>query len=1129
MPTDTQFKLSRQKRDTASSSAPQTEKKMTEQEVRKQVAVDNLATRNTHLQTRIGEMPSARSLQSGLASDGAASPAGSPPAMLTADLVTSYQEQLDRHWAEAIDYPPYGTAIRRQEVENAMENVLAGQADLGRAEGTLSDDDVARVTQVRTASRSVNDGESRTGPSAYALSLNNPAAPGGKTELSGGLVIIERPVSDGINTLNPDAGSVLLALPGRPIEKFESVSDMNKTLEYRLNDPAHRDGLLQHMPVSAQQQWRDANPIQGLAGHQLLKGMLSYEAIEGNVFKNRVQSQIHHQKQDIAAVAADPTLNGLSADEVTSRFDDAANGMRARNDVEPYLMERDQKLLAQAERTSWPDWRKNASESDQKELARYETVKQSAQEAADWLLEDVESPQVYGRDHTMQYLKDKFGIVADPNEIRIRAQYTTRTGPQERVGTLLEFLREGPRDASRTDATYSVINRNGSGTSLTDVQLNQTLGELDVRKDFSLALETSYQDAEVKDALSDVLDSQIQSDAFRAKMRGDLSQSGYEVVQRLRDPAKTSAGATTQVSMGGLSINLPGKSADQMKDALVFREMDADGQVQRYLLYVPNSPSGKDYYEFTNWNTLSGTIAAWTRTPVGRHYLQDQLAPNNRDHAAYVFQDATRPDTWHLDESGTATWTELSGDSYRAMLDAATEKKSERRVAEAKAGNLSPDWYKNATPAERQQLTSLADRVQANNQALQANLPKKSFDEFAHEKVKGYIDGFSRMKGMRESVDPATVMVDLSDGNPPLPLIDVFKYGYDSSVNFIGSAKFTSTTGQDLSLLNASVPGHDQGAGRRGEFAQHIDGPIRGAYLGENYTKEVENQYLTEGHVLDNRRALYREQIQATMQYDALQAKLKGELTDVEYKSVTEQIEHASRPGAHTPGTRSLHRLTVNGRAVEGVYVFRGVGPVGATRDLLYTPGAPDGRTLRPYDDATFRPGQDVPRSLTEAMANYYYDRAKYSDQRVVATRIEQLTRGEQKPDTLNTLPQVSNLDREYDRKLELALDPVKETTKTRGQVIGEAVWKGVDYAGMVFSIFPPAGVAFGTLMFGKGMHDAYQAYRSGDRASASLHLLSAGAEAIGAAFDVKGGLKAVRTGLKRLHGVRKTLGLQPG
>ncbi|WP_157660000.1 hypothetical protein, partial [Burkholderia ubonensis] len=51
-----------------------------------------------------------------------------------------------------------------------------------------------------------------------------------------------------------------------------------------------------------------------------------------------------------------------------------------------------------------------------------------------------------------------------------------------------------------------------------------------------------------------------------------------------------------------------------------------------------------------------------------------------------------------------------------------------------------------------------------------------------------------------------------------------------------------------------------------------------------------------------------------------------------------------------------IHRYSIDGRPVEGVYAFRD-DPKKPAHDVLYTPGAPDGRIFRPYADAAKRPG----------------------------------------------------------------------------------------------------------------------------------------------------------------------------
>ncbi|MDR6504118.1 hypothetical protein J2785_007313 [Burkholderia ambifaria] len=1032
------------------------------------------------------------------------------------EKVQEHEDSVMEYWNETLTINA-ATDTRKFHVAEAQKTLLSRLAEIGVQDGTLTKEDQARVDLLRA----YPDAGERNGevglPGVYAIKLNVPLQTGDRTqtEISGSYVITERQSRDSV--LSSDVGVTLLVIPGRPIERFDSMQQMNDTLEKRLNGPAQQSQLLQHV---------DAKTVK----HMSKPVMLTYDPIPGNLFQNRLESQIDRQRQDLRLVDVEqsfPSIPGTK-EYVQARVDEVVDSVRVNNDMGPYLAERDLQLVQKAIEREWPDWMKTTSAEERAQLQQYAGVNLRAEGAADHLMQDVASPHDHAREQTQEYLKENFGIDIDPDAIRVNVKHWLSDGATvESTTSLTTLVQEGPRDTSWGDVTYTVTRSADSPVPLTDVQLKQTLGELDVRKDYGAAVETTYRQADVKNALADVLDTQIQMDAFSAKMQGHLTQSDYDMVQRARDPAKTPAGATTQVSVGSVSIHLPGKAANQMKDALVFRETKADGQVERYILYVPNSPDGQTFYGFNNWRELSATMAEWAVKPEGRQYLQDQLDRGNRSHATHFFEDAIlRSDAWRINENGTAIWTELPGTSYQDKLDAAVAEKSRTRVAEAKVGTISPDWYEHASPAERQQLTSLADRIRATKQAMSASaLPDQPFPDYAHGKVKESLNHYLRTKGVTETVDPDTVMVDLGDGTSPRTLTDVATYGYDSSDNFVGKATFTSSTGQDLSQLNTAVPGAEQGARRRGAFAEYMDPLVRGGYLGEQYTREVEQQFLTEGPALEQRRALYREHVQSTMLYDAAQAKLRGELTAEEYTSVKQQIDEASLPASQSPGTRMLHRLTVNGRPVEGAYVFRGVGAVGHARNMLYTPGAPDGRTFRPYDDSTFRSGKDEPRSLTKAMADYYFQRVKYSDQPVAATRLEKLQKGQEKPDALSQ--PVSDLSREYDRKLQLALDPVRETTKTRGQIIREQVWKGIEYTGAAISlVYPPASIPFSALMWGKEMHDAYGAYWRGDRAAASRHILSAGAEAIGFGFDSANGLKALGRGPAS---VRKALGLKAG
>ncbi|KVU40933.1 hypothetical protein WK68_13005 [Burkholderia ubonensis] len=303
--TGSRFTVSRIEHDPVQRKEQKEQEKLSEQK-----KMDRLRTTNADLLKRIGTMPSVSPFLS--------SPGTTGTKLDYAAVGKGFQQKLDQYWDEKISTPT-GPVSRKDDVAIALQNELVGLAQVGRQDDTLSEDDVKRVQQLRTAANP--NGESR----AFAISLANPTDFDANTELAGAFAIQGK---------EAPAGSVLLVLPGRPIEKFASVAEMNTALAARLNDPAQRDALLKHMSASERRQWRDGQP------KQVTGNPVRYLEIKDDVFKDRVQSQLNAQKRDVATVAADPSLERLWIGEVEKRFNEAANGVRTRNDIEPYLAER---------------------------------------------------------------------------------------------------------------------------------------------------------------------------------------------------------------------------------------------------------------------------------------------------------------------------------------------------------------------------------------------------------------------------------------------------------------------------------------------------------------------------------------------------------------------------------------------------------------------------------------------------------------------------------------------------------------------------------------------------------------------------------------------------------------------
>ncbi|WP_157640096.1 dermonecrotic toxin domain-containing protein [Burkholderia ubonensis] len=1061
------------------------------------MTVTDVGRANAKLQEHLSNAPKFEQRADQRVRDGASQHATVLPA-----LASRYQQQLDAYWDESLTLS-VGADTRRNHVANAENDLLTLRAALGVQDGTLSARDKACIDLLRTYPESADRQGQPNPPGAATILVNNPAAPGGKVEFSGMYVITERPISDNPSDTGSNAGVVMLVVPGRSIERFDSVQKMNDALDARLLDPTQRDDLLKFVPLSMRAHVTSVSQSQqtGIA--------FGLRAIQGNVFQNRVQSQIDQQRQDIAALAVGPEcLHELSSNEVAQRFNEVADAPRTRNDLEPYLAERDQTLLDQANRHGWPDWLKNARPDEQAQLKEYESVHQNAQASVDRLMQDVASPHAYARARTQAYLSSTFGVETDPDAIQVKMTHTAADGSiQSHTASLTELVQEGPRDPSRKSIQYSVTVSEGETAALTQSQLSQALNVLDVRKGYSEALEKIHQDPETRNALNDVLDSQIQMGAYSAKLQGHLSDAGYLLVQRVRDPKADTSGGGDQVRMDALTLRLPDGRSDRFKDVLVFTESDASGAPTRHVLYAPGAPGGRDFLEFSSWRQLNFEVARWTRDERGGRYLSTQLDPDNRVAARNFMGDVNqKPTIWGEERVARNA---LAGECYRDKLGSLMNEKARTREAEAECG-VSPGWYQTASVDERRQLTSETDMVRLAGEAVQYQTKLQPFEEFAHDQVQIALNNFLYSKGMSKDivVDPDTVVVDLGDGKPASTLTDIVIRGYDSSINFAGSAKFSSSIGQNLEWLNQRV---GQGSLSTNPAADYLDQFTRSSYLGDQYTKKLKAA-LAEGPGLDMRRAMTSVAMQARMRRDALESKLSGKLSVAQYESISTQIDKLSNADSGTgyiptlghQAPVGLYRFSLNGRPVEGVYVFRGaITEQGRNQvaDALYTPDSPDGRTFRPYHDAA--------KALTNEMSNYYYQRVKYNDQPSTGTRLYELEKDSSKLDSVGAGGRVSELGREYDRRIMRAILDVEAITRSRSEVIQEQVWKGIGYAGTVLTLpFAPASAAFGAFMAGKSLYDGFEAYKNGDRSAALGHFLGAVLDAAGVAGDLTSGLK---------------------
>ncbi|HDR9512172.1 TPA: ParB N-terminal domain-containing protein [Burkholderia cepacia] len=802
----------------------------------------------------------------------------------------------------------------------------------------------------------------------------------------------------------------------------------------------------------------------------------------------------------------------------------------------------------------------SASPTELSRLKEYETLRADDGAAMERQLGALATRQGYAASRIRDYVQEQTGSLIDPDQIKVRATFATAPAVTSRDQTLTELALQGPFAEGVTfrltpPPPGAAAPSSEVTAALTPEVLKTMLNQLDVNSGYVDALRQQFNSAETANALIDAIDSRAQHAAYSARLTRKLSADDYQLIQSVRavsgneDPSSAS-------QLGGLTLLVDNKLnvRDQLKDILIYH--DATPGNQRFVMYAPGAPD-KEFYSANSEDGLSRVVHNWTKTDVGRRYLANQLDPDNRQKGLAFFEKGLG---WKLPSEGdgtpTVNWKEFSGVPYLARLGDAAAERGRAQVAEAEAA-VRPSWYANASADERKQFDLLNVAAKAATENYQREVNPQSFREYAHKLVQDSVNARLKVRGTNLQVDPDKVEVEV-DGKWRT-LTDVVTYGYreSSGFNFAQLAKFRATDGQDVSALND--PKTREGQLMRGD----IDALARRLYVGSQYINE------TRGAILSvrtgQRRDLHQTATAAMMRRDALEAKLNRHLTSGQYKAVAALIDqwgerdNASARDIAAGTAPGFYQFKLNDKDVRGVYALRTANSVNSQLDeLVYTPGGPDGKTFRSRDEIKASLAKFAAHPYRE-MLDYFTQRMSYDDRKVPAIRdlaweIEHKEKPGIRTDTSQRIMGKTHL--EFDRSVQLLIDDVDATTKSRGEVIGDLAWDGINYAVMAvtlpyglaaglpaltrlaqlpklagqvangFKAFPwhlpyqTISAATGGGTAGKSFADGVSAMQDGDRAAALEHFVSGVLDFAGAAGDILDASK----GFKKLTGRVKPL-----
>ncbi|WP_415773285.1 dermonecrotic toxin domain-containing protein [Pseudomonas sp. LB3P38] len=714
-----------------------------------------------------------------------------------------------------------------------------------------------------------------------------------------------------------------------------------------------------------------------------------------------------------------------------------------------------------------PSWLDGITQDDRELYLRQEAWLVASESELKKQLGHFSSLKDYARSIANQLIKLDFDQDLDADEIVCNARYTFQVGglkiEQEDTRTLTEqFIYGLYEEGQRAKLVFK-----GDGLP---AELNQQWFEeimtTDARAAYGAQFRSQYQRQEVMQALKNVMRERLLLSALAARHQGHINDKNFaRIVSALNgDQALTIDG-----------VRLIDNTRALQQLILVARRDGRDG----FLLYAPGSPGGQDWYECQDLRRVGMRVGEWTIDGKGRDYLTWQSHSVDREAiATYLKQVERLPNTWK--GVSPVGWNYKSD----AVLNGFIENIRAWRVAEEES--RTPYVYRTASNAQRQNFA----RTRCELKALQVIATREGgfipYDKFCFDLIKQRIEQVLAERGERATVNPDRIFVSVS---PQLGM--TLTELISTETHFYANEKQTPWSYPRFTLE------HDHPPISKLDI-RDIAGWSRTLRPGEKYIELLRSKHLNRSHPEGAlKRMVHLEVQRRKMKVGVMQERFNGRLTSEQYQQLMKVIEalekidtRPSNPmGEYPSGVRfsAMFKLHLRDRLVVGVFVFRLV--IGdRIEEFLYTPDAPDGRLIRPHSEF-------VSAVKKLKFGNYFYDRVRYTNQRVVGTYItdlEQLGNFNEAP-VLQRDSRVKDLGSSYDDLIYRTISDVDEKTESLDEIIFKLVFDAVQAAATVVSVvIPPVGIAMSVMLFTKSVLEGAEAYNDGDRATAATHFLDA-------------------------------------
>ncbi|MGE8099579.1 dermonecrotic toxin domain-containing protein [Pseudomonas fluorescens] len=712
-----------------------------------------------------------------------------------------------------------------------------------------------------------------------------------------------------------------------------------------------------------------------------------------------------------------------------------------------------------------PDWLQRASEEDRQYYVDTEQSLAEKEQALDERLKETRSLKVFAHSYAQEFVRILSGELIDPERIFVNARHTFHVGQQKVVQcnrlTLPEFMLNGLYDPSSAPLAFT-LEGEALPSGLTEEDLKAVMGSESMRSLYAEKIEEKYTSEAVLQALQAVLDGRTDLSSFSAKLQGHISDDSLKIVERASQNAEN-------YSAGDLLL-------DSWK--IPFQGMivycGPEGEGGTCVLYAPDAPGGRIWFEFPSFKQLNFHMFNWARLPEGRSYLsrQSHASERERTHSYMRHLQAELPVQWGIKRN---VWPSVGAGALRqgVLLNVGWLRGEVEAVI--------PAGYRSATAYHRQYFARLNTELKALTRLASHEAALISYEKFAYNLIKQRVEDVLAEHGETVVVNPDLIKVALDESQEMTlsQLIIKEQHITEDSGPIHNPGIYPA-----LRLLAGHPPISDTLMAN--VLMKYIVGWSKTLRPGEQYIDMLSTDYLdpnAPGYAL--KRDVYVNLQLHEMQRAALAELFSGVLSREHYERIEQAIDRlrvreATDPIANddpeSPQRNGVYRFYLQNRKVQGVYVFRLMSD-GVATDLLYTPNAPDGRW--------FRPRAEFARSVkVGGLGSYYCARVKYTDQRVINAYIEEMKQRstDDEPPALHVHSRVFDFSGCYSEMIGQIIDGVDAQTTSLIEIVAKLTYDAaVAAVTVVGCVFPPIGLGLSAVVMTKGVFEGAKAYHEGD------------------------------------------------